>query len=259
MAAIGRYISHIENATLEDVKDFFYNHYAPDNSILVIAGNVEADNTFGLAEKWFGGIDIRDVPERNIPREERQNEKRCLTVERDVPSSAIYMAFHMCERMGKEFHCADLLSDILANGRSSRLQQSLVKEKKLFSQVNAYLTGDVDPGLFIVKGMLKKGVKMDEAESAIWQELDNLSSSYINEEELEKVKNRIESQEVFSRTNILNKATDLAYYEFLGDASMINSEIEKYRQKTPDDLKDYAGTIFNHKNCSVLYYLSSKK
>ncbi len=257
--AIGKDISHIENATLEDVKQFFYTHYAPNNAVMVIAGNVEPEETFRLAEKWFGPIKRRDVPERNLPAEEEQKEARRLAVERDVPSSAIYMAYHMCERTATNFYSADLLSDILANGKSSRLYQRLVKERKLFSEINAYLTGDLDPGLFVVKGMVKNSTGMEEAETAIREELDKLAASTVEVKELEKVKNRIESREAFTRSNILNKAIDLAYYEFMGDASMINGEIEKYRSRTPEELRNYAAKLFTENNCSVLCYLSSKK
>ncbi len=257
--AIGKDISHIENATLEDVKQFFYTHYAPNNAVMVIAGNVEPEETFRLAEKWFSPIKRRDVPERNLPAEEEQKEARRLAVERDVPSSAIYMAYHMCERTATNFYSADLLSDILANGKSSRLYQRLVKERKLFSEINAYLTGDLDPGLFVVKGMVKNSTGMEEAETAIREELDKLAASTVEVKELEKVKNRIESREAFTRSNILNKAIDLAYYEFMGDASMINGEIEKYRSRTPEELRNYAAKLFTENNCSVLCYLSSKK
>jgi len=176
-----------------------------------------------------------------------------------VPSSAIYMAYHMCERTATNFYSADLLSDILANGKSSRLYQRLVKERKLFSEINAYLTGDLDPGLFVVKGMVKNSTGMEEAETAIREELDKLAASTVEVKELEKVKNRIESREAFTRSNILNKAIDLAYYEFMGDASMINGEIEKYRSRTPEELRNYAAKLFTENNCSVLCYLSSKK
>ena len=253
---IGKDISHIENATLDDVKSFFYRHYAPNNAVMCVAGHVDPDTIFALAEKWFGDIPKRDIAQSSIPMEPKQSEQRHLEVERDVPADMIYKTFHIGGRRDDDFYTVDLLSDILSNGPSSRLIQSLVKEQQLFSEVNAYISGDHHPGLFTVSGRLLPGTKMDKAESAVQQELDKICNQTIADYELQKVKNIMESTLVFSEINFLNKAMNLASFELLGRAEDINCEVEKYRAVSAQNLSDCARKIFIPSNSSTLYYRS---
>lgn len=253
---IGKKLAHIEEAKLSDVKSFFYKHYRPDNAILVVAGFVKAEEIFTLAEKWFGDIPAGHKPPRNIPQEPPQRGLKSLTIEADVPLDAIYKTWHMPARMDARYYAADLITDVLSGGKSSRLYQSLVKEKKLFSEVNAYQTGSIDPGLIVVEGKLVKGVKMDQAESAIDEEISKMAGGLIDETELTKVKNRVEAQIIFSETELLNKAMNLAYYELLGDANLVNDEADHYLNTSAADIQKQAQDIFTADNCSVLYYHS---
>ncbi|MCK9207711.1 MAG: insulinase family protein [Salinivirgaceae bacterium] len=251
---IGKEISHIENATLEEVKAFFFGFYAPNNAILSVAGNITKEEVETLAEKWFDPIPRRNILKKEIPQEPKQTEARKETVQRPVPVNAIYQAFHMCGRNHGDYYATDLISDILSNGKSSRMNQKLVKEQKFFSSISAYITGDVDPGLFIVNGNLNPGVTFEHAETAIRQELDLLIQHTIDENELTKVKNKVEANLVYSEINILNKAMNLAYFEHLGDASIINQETQKYQQVTPADIQRVAQHLFKTTNCSTLNY-----
>lgn len=253
---IGKDIAHIENAQMADVRQFFKKYYCPNNAIMVVAGNIGTDEVKRLAEKWFAPIKPGDVPQRNLPAEPLQKKARTLTVERDVPLDALYKTYHTCARRDKEFHSVDLLSDILSNGNSSRLYIELVKKKKLFSDISAYVSGDIDKGLFIISGKLIKGVKMKEAEAGIDEELSKMKGESIEEKELSKVKNKVESTLLFSEMNILSKAINLVISELLGDASLINNEVEKYHSVTADQIKEQANQIFKDTNSSTLYYLS---
>ncbi len=255
---IGKEISHIENATLQEVTDFFYKYYAPNNAILVVAGNVTTDEIKALAEKWFGDIPNRVVPERNLPIEPKQLEYRLQEVERNVPLNTIYQAYHMCGRTSPDYYATDLISDLLSNGKSARLNQRLVKEKKLFSQINAYITGDDDPGLFLVTGNLNQGVSFDEGKQAIREELEKIINNPPEKNELAKVQNKVEATLIFSELNILNKAMNLAYFELLGNAEMINSEAENYQKVTPEDIQRVARELFAIENCSELLYHAKK-
>lgn len=257
-ATIGKDISHIKNANLVDVRNFFLKHYAPNNAIICVAGNVNTDEIKTLAEKWFAPIEKRDVDLRKIPQEPQQIEARTQTVYRNVPFDAIYIAFHMCSKLEKEYYVADLISDLFANGKSSRLYQNLVKTKKLFSDINAYITGDIDAGQFIITGKLMKHIEINEAEKAIWEEIEQMTKGEINDYEIEKVKNKYESVYEFGQLSTLNKAMDLAYHELLGDAERINQEIEKYQSVTKDEIQKTSTKIFDKKNSSTLYYLSKK-
>ncbi|WP_320018007.1 pitrilysin family protein [Labilibaculum manganireducens] len=255
---IGKSIDHIEKATLEEVKDFFFHHYAPNNAIMVVAGNVDTQQVKELSEKWFGPIERREIQERNLPVEPTQNEFRSKRIESNVPFDAIYMAFHMGKRMDEDFYIIDLVSDVLSNGQSSRIFQSLVKEKNLFSSIDAYITGEFEPGLFLISGKMVEGVAMETAEAAIWEELNKMATTKVDEYELQKVKNKVESSLVFSEISYLNKAMNLATHELLGDADDINKEVEKYQKVSVADILNSSAKIFRKENCSTLYYYSKK-
>ena len=256
---IGKEIAHIENATMEDVKDFFERFYHPSNAIMVVAGNIELDKVKAYSEKWFGPISSQPKQERNLPIEPLQSEARRSTVYRDVPANSIYKAWHICKRTDTEYRHFDLISDILSNGKSSRMYLSLVKEKKLFTEINAYVSGDIDHGLFIVSGKLTAGTHIDIAEKEIDEAVYTFVNEKLQEQELQKVKNKVESVLSFSNTNVLNKAMNLAYYELLGDANMLNLEEENYASITAEDIQHTAAKFFNDQNSVTLHYLMNKQ
>lgn len=255
-STIGKEISHIENATMQDVKSFYKKYYNPNNAILTIAGDVEIDEIKELAKKWFGPIASGPKIIRNIPVEPKQQEPRTLKVKREVHVDAIYKAFHMCSRKDNAYHATDLISDILSNGDSSRLYLRLVKDQKLFSDLQAYISGDFDNGLFIFTGKLSNGVSMEDAEEGLNKEISKISTELVSESELLKVKNKIESTLEFSEMSVLNKAMNLSFSELLGDAGLINSEKEKYTSVNANTIKKTAEEIFRPDNASTLYYFA---
>lgn len=257
-ATIGTDPSHIEEASMEEVKAFYTRFYNPCNAILVVAGDVETEQIKALAEKWFGEIRKGSVYNRNILPEPEQTEARSLTVYRDVPFDSVYKAWHMCSRLDDRFYATDLISDILSAGQSGRLNQQLVKNKRIFSDINAFVSGDIDAGLFVITGKLIKGVSMAEAEAALQLEIEKICSQEVEESELQKVKNRFEAMMEFSEMRVLEKAMNLAYYELLGDASLVNSQVEKYSSVTAQDIVSEAARLFRPENCSTLYYYAKK-
>lgn len=255
---IGKEISHIENATMEDVRSFFFSHYAPNNAILAVTGNISFEETIAMAEKWFGPIQRRDVIKRNLIKEPEQLQERRETVERNVPVDAIYMAFHMSNRKDRDYYAYDMLSDLLSNGRSSRFIQNLVQEKKFFSNIDAYISGSVEEGLFHISGKPVPSISLKDAEKAIWEELEAIKNSELPLNELDKVKNKYESEQIFSNMNYLNVATNLAFFELLGNAEDINNEVEKYRSVDADHIQMVAKKTFTPNNSSTLYYKAKK-
>ncbi len=251
---IGRELSHIEGARLQDVKDFFFRFYRPNNAIMVVAGNVETPQVKDLANKWFGDIPAGKPYQRNLPAEPPQTEPRSLTVTADVPLDALYKCWHMGSRTSSDYYACDLLTDILGGGESSRLYQKLVKELQLFVYVQCYHLGTIDPGLICIEGKLVKGVNMQEAEKEIETILRHLREEPILDSELQKVKNKTESIITFEDMSVLNRANSLAYYELLGDAGLMNTEMAKYTAVTLADIKETARKIFRDENCSTLYY-----
>jgi predicted Zn-dependent peptidase len=255
---IGKELKHIEEATLQDVEQFFYTYYRPNNAILVLAGNISADDGFTLTEKWFGDIAAgKPVDKTKIPKEPKQLESRFLEVKADVPVTALFKAYHMPARYDDNYFAADLLSDVLSAGRSSRLYHPLVKEKKIFSEVSAYITGSIDPGLLVVEGKLADGISISDAEKALQIELDKVVQEKISVDELQKVKNRIESQMEFGETELLNRAMGLAYAELLGDANIVNTEKQQYLAVTAEEIQMQAQQILRDTNCSTLHYLAN--
>ncbi|WP_294590471.1 pitrilysin family protein [uncultured Bacteroides sp.] len=251
---IGKELSHIANATLDEVKSFFFRFYAPNNAVLAVTGNISWEETVRLTEKWFGTIPRREVPVRQLPQEPIQTEERRLTVERNVPLDALFMAFHICRRGDADYFAFDILSDILSNGRSSRFKQRLVQEKKLFSSIDAYISGSRDAGLFHISGKPSDGVSLEQAEAAVREELEDLKLALVGELELEKVKNKFESTQIFGNINYLNVATNLAWYELTGKAEDIDREVDNYRSVTPEQLRAVAQQAFRKENGVVLYY-----
>lgn len=253
---IGRELSHIENATLEDVKEFFFKHYRPVNAVMVVAGNVTVEQVKALAEKWFGNIPAGEKYKRNLPQEPEQNEERRETVKAKVPLDAFYKTWHMPGRLSRKYYIIDLLSDILGGGGSSRLYQQLVKEKKLFSNIECHHWGSTENGLLAIEGKLVKGVDIAAAEKEVEQVLEQLKQEPVMEIELQKVKNKTESLIAFEDMSVMNRANSLAYYEILGDAAWMNFELEKYASVTTEDILQESRKVFRKENSNTIYYLS---
>ncbi|MBI5916525.1 MAG: insulinase family protein [Bacteroidetes bacterium] len=251
---IGKVPKHVEDARLGDVKDFFFRFYRPNNAILVVAGNVKTKKALKLVEKWFGDIPAGDTPPRQLPTEPAQSVFHERTVEGKVPVDALYLVFHTCSRTHPDFYAIDLLSDVLGSGPSSRLYRRLLKEKKLFSHIDCYITASNDPGLLIVEGKPSDGVEMEVAEKALWEELELLKNEAISQQELEKIINKSESSLVFSEVSVLNKAINLAFFELIGDASIINREVALYQSVTVADVQRIAQEVLTKENCSKLIY-----
>lgn len=255
-ATIGKEISHIENATMEDVKSFFSEHYHPGNAILVVTGDISEERALQLTEKWFGGIIGRAATKLTV-REPKQTEKREIELRAEVPSNALYKAFHMAGRMEQDYYPADLLSDILGRGASSILHQRLVKQKPVFSSLSAYMVGSADPGLLTISGKVMEGVDLKEADAEVQALLESVASGQFKDRDLEKVKNQVESSLVYSETELLNRAMGLAYAAFLGNANLVNEELEMVRSVSKKEVIDVAGQVLRPENCSTLYYYTS--
>lgn len=253
-ATIGKTPDHIEEATLDEVKQFFYKHYAPNNAILSVVGNISFEEALRLTEKWFGDIERRDIAKRALPQEPEQTEARFEEVYRDVPQSTILKAYHMCARTAEDYQACDVLSDILANGRSARLFNRLVMEKQQFIEANAYITGDIEDGLFFVTGKPVSGISLEEADRILTEELETLTRECVSEYELQKVVNKFESGDLFSNINYASRAFNIAYYELFSEAEEVDREVNKYLALTPEKIREVAQKVFRKENCSTLYY-----
>lgn len=256
-ATIGKEISHIENATDADVKDFFFKHYVPANAVLVVAGNVTVDQVKTLAEKWFEPIPGGKKPERRLETEPPQRAKRVQQTTEKVPANALYKAFHMCGRFDRGYYAADLLSDLLSRGHSSRLYHQLVKEREIFTSISSFVLGTIDPGLLVISGRVRDGVSLEEAEQAVNEILRDVMEKGVTEAELEKVKNQAIATIEFGEVEVSNRAMALAFAALSGNTHLVNTEKEELSAVTVEDVLRAATEILREENSSVLFYRSA--
>lgn len=258
-ATIGMSPDHIEKASIEEIHDFYHRFYHPSNAILSVSGDIPSEEVFQMADIWFGAIKDHKFSPIAIPKEPRQEQARRVEVERDVPATNINIAFHMGDRLSKDFFLGDITSDLLAGGDSARLYDRLIKQRGLFASVNAYISGDVDEGMFIFTCQLLPTTTEEQAEMAIWQEIEDLKQGNISNYELEKVKNKFEANTLFGELNVMNKAMNLGYYSMIGDLPLINREVEIYRSLTKEDIAQFSEKIFCKENSSTLIYRAKSK
>ena len=253
-AAIGLTPDHIAQATLDDVREFYRTHYHPSNAILSMSADIEEERMLALAEKWFGDLPDRPAAPCPIPQEPPQTEARREEVQRDVPATTVTVAYPMGGRLSPDFYTADLVSDLLSGGDSSRLYTRLVKQRRLLSSVNAYITGDLDPGLFIFTGQLLPQTTPEQAEEAFREEIETLCRIPAEAREMQKVKNKFEANTLFGELNVMNKAMNLGFYEMLGDAELANREVDAYGAVTADSILDFSRRTFRPERSSTLIY-----
>lgn len=253
---IGASLEHVEQATMQEVKDFFFQFYRPNNAILVVTGNVTTEQVKLLAEKWFGPIEAGKPYHRNLPVEPQQEKHKSLDVRADVPMDMLMMTWHMGGRFDASYHATDLITEVLGGGASARLYEELIKKKQIFSSIDCYHFGTIDPGLLVIEGKLVKGISMSVAEKAVLDEVAKLTNELLEEKEVQKVINKTESIICFEDMSIMNRAHSLAFYELLGDAQLMNTELEKYQAVTPAIIQATAQAIFTEQNRNTLYYYS---
>ena len=258
-ATIGKEISHIEQATMDDVKEFFFHHYVPNNATLVVGGHVTLDQVKRLAEKWFGPIPAGKKKCRQLPPEPRQQAKRVMHIDAEVPADALYKTYHMPGRFHPDYYAIDLMSDVLSRGHSSRFYQKLVKEKEIFNSVSSFMMGSVDPGMLVVNGRVKEGISLEDAEVEVDALLYQLVKDGVTDEELEKVKNQAEAAQEFEEVEVINRAMNLAFASLSGDPDLVNQERRKIREVPLEDIQRVAGGVLKEENSSVMYYRAKRK
>lgn len=255
-ATIGKEISHIEQATMDDVRSFFGTHYHPGNAILTIAGNYENNQIEDLVSKWYSAIPGKNKGARILQREPIQTEYRTLTLKRNVPASAFYYAFKMSERKSEGYYIADLLSDEVGKDKSGKLYLTLKKDKALVHEINAYILGSLDEGLFIVSGKLMPGKTFEDLDTALWEVLETFKNTLISTPDLNRLRMKGKTSKAFQEQGLLNRAMNLSFFELLGDANGINEEEAIYNAIEASHLQDYAKSLFNPNNCSRLFIAS---
>ena len=257
-STIGRKFSHIADVPCSVLRSFYKRYYAPDNAVLSVVGNISFEQVLEWSNKWFGCIPAKGFVSPELPEEPKQVRQRRKVVYRNVPENALYMGFHMGGRLSPDYYPCDVISDVLSNGYSGRLLLRLVKEKKLFSRIDAFISGSEDPGMFWIYSRVPDGVAVEDAEAAVWQELELLKHELVPDEELEKVRNRFESEFTFRNLGGENLSNNIALAEWRGSLDSHFREPEYYRAVTDTDVRNTARELFRKGNSVVLYYLKTE-
>lgn len=254
---IGKELSHIENATMSDVKDFFYKFYRPNNAVLVVAGKVKRKEVEALCKKWFEPIPAGTPYHRSLPQEPGQLSPRRKVIEGDVPLNMVYKAYHMPGKYMNGYYAGEVLCNLLGEGKSALLHAHLVEEQECYTRIDTYTTESFDPGLFVISGSLTNDVGFEEADHALLGVLKTIAST--TSTELEKVKNQMEAHLIFSQVDLVNRAQDLAAATLLGDTNLVNNEIECFQNVCLEEVKAIAQNILQEQNCTTLYYKPTQK
>jgi predicted Zn-dependent peptidase len=244
----------VANASLEDVKAFFFNFYAPNNATLVVSGGVPREEVERLAEKWFGPIPARDVHKKPRTQEPPQEAPRSKTLYSTMaPHARVYKAYHIPGRSEPGYMPAEVIAELLTSGKSAWLYKRMVKDKEVASNIAAYSWGLFDTGQFSIDGTVAEGKSVAAYESALEAVLSELPN--ITAEELTRQKNKLEAEETFMKTSVMSRALGLALGDAIGDPDLINQELERIRQLQPQDIAHFAQQHFRPQNAATLYYL----
>ena len=255
-ATIGKSIEHVAQASLKDVEQFFYGFYAPNNAVMVVAGDVRRAEVERLAEKWFGNIPERPLKKNSLPAEPLQSEAKRKEVTGNVPFPAVYKMFHIPAYGERDYFTLDLISDLLSNGKGAWLYEDLIKKHKVATSVSAFVWGHLDPGAFSINGYVSENASTEEYESQLRNCLDRLA--HLPEQELTRVKNKVEASFILQKTQLLEKAMAFAYSDAAGDLSLVNKVPEIYRSITVEDIYRVTQHYLQEKNCSTLLYIPQK-
>lgn len=255
---IGKTPQHVEEATMEEVKAFFYTFYRPNNAVLTVSGNIQIEACKDMIHKWFSPI-LQGKPYiRNLAQEPLQTEPRYLDITRDVPSDRLQKAYKMGKRTDSEYVPACMLVDILSNGKSSRLIKKLKYENPIFSSINAYLLGSFDDGLLFIIGYTYPNIAIEDADKLVQEQLQLLCEDGISDYELQKVKNKAKTEFDYDMLDVQSKTMNLSINEVMSAAEIVNSMEEAYMRVTAEDIQQTARKIFNENRCSTLYYRAKK-
>lgn len=251
---IGKAINHIEKVTMDDMKKFFYHFYRPNNSVLTVAGNVRFEEMVPLVEKWFGDIPSGNPVGKNFPRELPLTQSRFLEVHRDVPADMLFKGWPTCGRLEDDFYAYDLLSDLFGSGQSSFLYKELVLDHHIFTDISAYVTGTLDPGVFVVGGRPDENVSIEEADRILCDYLYQLPEKLIQQRDLQKVKNRVETIILQNDIKIEDRASSLAVSECFSCVEDFNDEINRYFAVSEEKINLLCQQLFQKKQETTMYY-----
>ena len=239
---------------MENMKDFFFRFYRPNNAVLTISGNVKFEEIVPMVEKWFGDIPSGPEINRQFPQEEKQTKHRIFEVQRNVPADMLFKGWPTCGRLEPDFYAYDMLSDLFGSGQSSYLYQKFVMEEAIFSDISAYISGTLDPGVFIIGGRPAEGVSIEEANQKLDDYLYQLPANCINSHDLQKVKNRVESIILQNDIKIEDRSSSLAVAECFSCAEDFNDETKRYFAVTEEQINTLCNKMFHQEQEATMLY-----
>lgn len=251
-ATIGKNIKHIADATMDDVRAFFKKHYHPGNAILCIVGNFELEQIKEKVQHYFGEIPTQVKTERQLPGEPIQKRFRQKVISSKVPADSFYYAFQMGKRLDQDYYLADLLSDHLGNEKTGLLFTELQRNKRLVSEVTAYITGSIHNGLFVITGKINPKRSLGELDDALWPLLEKYKTKQMSKSALKELILKLRTAKAFQDQGLLSRAMSLSFFELLGSAALINEESARFEHITTSELQNYAQQLFDKNRCSLL-------
>lgn len=252
---------YINKAALQEFLDFYKMFYVPNNATLSIAGDINPEQTKQLISKYFN-----DIPKGSLPIARPDKVEPVKTAEvRDtvydnIQLPAVVMAYHIPAQGTPDFYAVNMLTTLLSQGKSSRMQKSIVDKQQKALFAGAFPLPTEDPGLALVFGIVNMGVSPADLETAMNTEFESVKQSLISEEEFQKLRNQIESDFISSNSKVAGVAETLAnYHVYFKDANLINTEIDRYMKVTREDIQAAAKKYLTKENRVVLYYLPKPK
>jgi predicted Zn-dependent peptidase len=249
-------MEHLEAAKLGEFVSFYKKFYTPNNAVLSIAGDIDIPATKQKIAAYFGPIPRgADIAQPNI-KEPRMTKEVRDTVYDNIQLPAVIQAYRAPAQGTDEYYAFNVLSTILSGGESSRMTKVIVDNKQQAVAAGAFPYFLEDAGLFINFAITNMGVNPADAEKTIDSLIADVQKNLVTEREFEKVRNQIESNFIRQNASVAGIAESLANYEvYFGDANLINTEIERYRKVTREDLLNVAKKYLVDTNRVVLYYL----
>ena len=247
----------LNNAKIDEFRDFYHTFYVPNNATLSIAGDINIDSTKQMIEKYFASIPkgTKDIPRPTVV-EPKQTEERRKVVYDNIQLPAVIEAYHVPEQGTEDYYALSMLTTLLSGGESARLPKALVDKQQQAVAASSIPFPTEDPGLFLTFAIANMGVNVDTLEQAMDTEINRVKTEPISDREFQKLRNQIESNFVQQNSTVAGRAESLAdYHVYYGDANLINTELNRYMKVTKDDIQRVAKQYLTEDNRVVLHYL----
>ena len=246
------FMRDIQNWTIDDIREFHKIYYQPKNAVIVVAGDIDKDEVFKKAKKYFEHIkNCCDIPKVHQVEPKQDGQKR-VYIYKQSEVEMVAIAYHIPNFENKDQVALSAISALLSDGKSSRLYKKLIDEKKMLNSIYAYNMELKDPGIFLFLAVCNPGVKAEDVEKEILQEIEKLKKDGVSKDELKKIKVNTKADFIFSLENSSNVADLFGSYFARGDIKPLLHYEENIDKLTPKKVEDVAKKYFNKENSTIV-------